>query len=152
VRQRDRAQQIGDASLARYVAAVVEGYVRIIGHGVDIVEVSEVEQLADAPGNHFLSRCFAANEIREAGTGPNRRERLAGRFAAKEAIAKAMGVGAGHGFAWSDIEITTADSGAPGVTLRAGAAERADSLGITSWLVSTSHTDSYAVASAIALG
>lgn len=125
---------------------------RIIGHGVDIVEVADVERLADIPGNHFLSRCFTAGEIQDAGCGANRGERLAGRFAAKEAVAKAMGVGAGDDFAWADIEITTADSGAPGVVLRAGAAERAVALGITSWLVSTSHTDAYAVASAIALG
>ncbi len=86
------------------------------------------------------------------GSGVNRGERLAGRFAAKEAVAKAMGVGAGDGFGWTDIEITTADSGAPDVVLHAGAAERANALGITGWLVSTSHTDAYAVASAIALG
>ena len=125
---------------------------RIIGHGIDIVEVCNVERLARMPGGHFTTRCFTHRELRDAGEGTAKHERLAGRFAAKEAVAKAMGTGAGHGFAWTDIEITTADSGAPGVVLRGGAQARALALGITGWLISTSHGDHYAVASAIALG
>ncbi len=62
-----------------------------------------------------------------------------------------MGVGAGDAFAWTDIEITTGDTGKPGVILRAGAADRAATLGISHWLVSTSHDGAYAVASVIAV-
>lgn len=123
---------------------------RIIGHGIDIVEIKEIARLEAMPGNHFLSRCFTDRELADVGAGINRCERLAGRFAAKEAVAKAMGVGAGDGFAWFDIEITTAPSGAPGIFLHNGAFEIAKSLGITRWLVSTSHADHYAVGSAIA--
>lgn len=123
---------------------------RIIGHGIDIVEIEEIAKLEALPGSHFLSRCFTDRELVDVGDGIKKCERLAGRFAAKEATAKAMGVGAGDGFAWSDIEITTAPSGAPGILLHRGALEIANSLGITGWLVSTSHADRYAVGSAIA--
>jgi holo-[acyl-carrier protein] synthase len=125
---------------------------RIVGHGIDIMDVADARRLADQPDGHFLRRCFTDNEISDAGSGVNRAERLAGRFAAKEAVAKAMGVGAGDGFGWTDIEIKTAETGAPSVVLQGGAAARAADLGITAWSVSTSHTATYAVASAIALG
>jgi holo-[acyl-carrier protein] synthase len=106
---------------------------KIIGHGVDLVDLRDIRQLADQPGGHFLERCFTAAELTDAGNGVNRVERLGGRFAAKEAVAKAMGVGAGDGFGWPDIEIVTLHSGAPTVVLRGGAANLAQQLGITDW-------------------
>jgi holo-[acyl-carrier protein] synthase len=136
------------------VATLHDGYrsMSVIGHGVDIVDVSELSRLIDEPGGHFVARCFTAAELTDVGDSVNRNDRLAGRFAAKESVAKALGVGWGNGLAWTDIEIRTADSGAPYVVLYGRAGDVAREKGISSWLVSTSHAGIYAIASSLALG
>jgi len=78
-------------------------------------------------------------------------ERLAARFAAKEAVMKALGVGLGA-FAFCDVEVVKAPSGAPSVALTGRAAELAVALGVTGWRVSLTHTALVAEAVAIALG
>jgi holo-[acyl-carrier protein] synthase len=124
----------------------------IIGHGVDIVEVAHFSGLCETTGGQrALDRYFTPAELVLAGSGPNRAQRLAGRFAAKEAILKALGTGFTHGISFTDIDIGALPSGAPTVTLHARAAEVAAGQGITSWLVSISHTAVFAVGSAIAL-
>jgi len=65
----------------------------VVALGIDIVEVAEIQRLANLPGGHFLARCFTARELADAGQGANRADRLAGRFAAKEAVLKALGTG-----------------------------------------------------------
>lgn len=122
----------------------------LVALGIDIVEIAEILRLADAPGGHFLAN-FTASELADAGQGVNRAERLAGRYAAKEAVIKALGTGWGDGIAWTDIEVRTAASGAPSIALHNEAARIAASLGIAGWLVSTSHDGGYAVANAIGL-
>lgn len=124
----------------------------VIGHGIDIVEVAEVRRLIDDPGGHFVARCFTDAERDDAGDGVNRIERLAGRFAAKEAVVKALRLGWGDGIAWTDVEIRTTESGAPDVVLHGRVAAVAGERGVSAWLISTSHTEAYAVASALALG
>ena len=124
---------------------------QLLAHGIDIVEIGELRRLINEPGGHFMTRCFTSAEQLDAGEGPNRIDRLAGRFAAKEAVAKALGVGWGNGIAWTDIEIRTMDSGAPDIVLHRRAKEVADQLGVIRFLISTSHTGAYAIASSLAL-
>jgi holo-[acyl-carrier protein] synthase len=124
----------------------------VLGHGVDIVEVGHFQSMCDnESGGRFLERCFTPAELTLAGEGPNRAQRLAGRFAAKEAVLKALGTGFSQGISFIDIEIGALPSGAPTVAVYMRAAELASTLGIVSWLVSISHTPAFAVASVIAL-
>jgi holo-[acyl-carrier protein] synthase len=123
----------------------------IVGSGIDLVAISKVKRLLADPGKHFL-RNFTENEIEDAGQSIHKEERLAGRFAAKEAVLKAMGVGWGNGVSWLDIEIGTSETGMPHVRLSGYALEISQEQGITSWLISTSHDGDYAIASALALG
>jgi holo-[acyl-carrier protein] synthase len=123
----------------------------IIGHGIDIVEVNFFQRFGlDLPAT-ALARYFTAGELAHAGTGPHRAEHLAGRFAAKEAVLKALGTGWIDGIAWTDIEIVALPSGAPEVVLHGLCSELAAGQGITSWLLSISHTVVTAVASALAV-
>ena len=123
----------------------------VIGHGIDLVEIGDLRRWIEDPRDLLLSRCFTPAELADAGEGPNRIERLAGRFAAKEAVLKALGTGFGGGIAFTDVEVRRQEGGAPEVILHGGAAVAADRLGITRWMLSTSHTDSFAMASAIAV-
>ena len=124
----------------------------IIGHGIDIVEIKDIKELIERSGEHFETRCFTARECSAAGSDANRIEYLAGRFAAKEAVLKAIGTGWSKGISWTDIEIQRLPTGKPLVMLFGRGQEIAAELGIAMWFLSISHTPSYAVASAIAVG
>ncbi|HAJ60503.1 MAG TPA: holo-[acyl-carrier-protein] synthase [Cyanobacteria bacterium UBA8543] len=124
----------------------------IIGHGIDIVEVSRIKKLIKRSGEHFERRCFTAAERNAIGTDANRIQYLAGRFAAKEAVLKALGTGWSQGTSLLDIEIQRLPTGQPSVVLYAKCKEIASELGVTRWLLSISHTSSHATASAIAVG
>lgn len=125
---------------------------RIVGHGIDIVEVARIAQMAAQHSDRFLERCFTPAE--RAYCEPNRRvnEHLAARFAAKEAVLKALGTGLDDGLAWTEIEITRDPRGRPGIRLSGRADTLAREMGVDSWLISLSHTEHYAAASVIALG
>lgn len=122
----------------------------MIGHGIDIVELDQFRTLLDTPGDHIRSRCFTSDELRYAGTGPDAVPRLAARFAAKEAVFKALGSGWRTGLSWKDIEISNAPSGAPHIRVSGGVADLASAKGIDRFLVSLSHSQTYAIASVIA--
>ncbi|MCW2082454.1 UNVERIFIED_ORG: holo-[acyl-carrier protein] synthase [Bradyrhizobium japonicum] len=123
----------------------------ILGHGIDLVEVSALRRWIEDPRDPLLPRCFTAEELAEIGGGPNRIERLAGRFAAKEAVLKALGTGFGAGVAFKDVVVRRKPGGPPDVVLSGGAALAAKGLGITCWRLSISHAGGMAIASAIAL-
>lgn len=123
---------------------------RIVGHGIDIVEVARVAEMCREHGQRFLDRCFTVAEQAYASDRKRRDEHLAGRFAAKEAILKALGTGWRDGIAWTDVEVVLMPSGQPTAVLRGRAAEIAAGLGAAEWSVSISHTETHAVASAIA--
>ena len=123
----------------------------IIGHGIDIIEIKDIKELIERSGHHFETRCFTATECSAARSDANRIQYLAGRFAAKEAVLKAIGTGWSQGISWTDIEIQRLPTGRPSVVLYSRCQEIAAELGITMWLLSISHTPSYAVASAIAV-
>lgn len=124
----------------------------VLGHGIDIVVVDELRRWIDDPRNPFLPRCFNQVELDEIGDRPDRAERLAGRFAAKEAVLKVLGTGFGAGVAFADVVIHRPPGAPPEVRLVGGAAQAAEALGVTAWKLSISHAGGMAMASALALG
>ena len=125
---------------------------RVLGHGIDLVEIERFQASDDADAIRRFERHFLRRELAAAGDGPHRAGRLAARFAAKEAILKAIGTGWGDGIAFTDIEVVTTPRGAPTVAVYGGAAAIANKLGITTWLVTLTHTAAIAAASVIAIG
>jgi holo-[acyl-carrier protein] synthase len=108
--------------------------------GVDIIEISRIEQAVGRWGDSFLGRVYTAEELRlYRGKLPS----LAARFAAKEAAVKALGV---NELIYRDIEITAEPGGRPAITLYGRARSRALELGITDLAVSLSHSRDYAAA------
>ena len=124
----------------------------IIGHGVDIVETSRIEQLLGDHPERFLERVFTPGEQADSESNKRQLEHLAARFAAKEAALKALGTGWSQGIGWTDIEVVRADSGKPSLNITGRAAEIEAELGITSWHISLSHISTHAIASVIAEG
>lgn len=125
---------------------------RIIGHGVDLVHVERIERMLHDHADRFLERCFTPDE--RAYCAPMKRspEHYAARFAAKEAVLKALGKGLSDGIAWTDIEVRRAPEGSPSIHLTGRGAEVAKEQGVTQIFVSLSHTDEYATASVITVG
>jgi len=121
----------------------------IRGIGVDVIEVDRIRRATMRWGDGFLTRVFTAGERRHAGASRTSAERLAGRFAAKEAVMKALGLG-WRRMAWREIEIEGDPLGRPVVRLTGRAAEAAAELGVQAWFVSISHTRDLAVAHAVA--
>ena len=124
---------------------------KLIGHGIEIVETTRIRERLERSGEQFEMEYFTAIERNAPPLGAKRIEYLAGRFAAKEAILKALGIGNNPNISKLDIEIQRLPSGKPSVVLRGKCQEIAEELGIKQWLLSISHTSSYAAASAIAL-
>ena len=110
--------------------------------GVDVIEIERVAHVLRRHGGRFLERVYTSRELDYCGT---RTASLATRFAAKEAIAKALGTGIGA-VHWTDIEILSDSRGKPNVRLRGHAAWRAKQLGIGHLEVSLSHSRTVAVA------
>jgi holo-[acyl-carrier protein] synthase len=123
----------------------------IIGHGIDLCGVERIRRMLETHGDHFLDRTYTEAEVAYA----RRRkkgfeETLAGRFAAKEAVMKALGTGWRQGVEFSGIEVLNEPSGKPYVILHGSTAEKAKELGITAWHISITHTEDLAIASAVA--
>ena len=123
----------------------------IVAHGIDLVDCPRIEQMMQRHGERFLKRVFTASEQAYAEASRNTVEKLAGRFAAKEAVLKLMGTGWRGKIAWTDIEIVNNISGQPEVTLAGEVEKIADKLGIEHISVSITHTANFAIASAVAL-
>ncbi|HVT82844.1 MAG TPA: holo-ACP synthase [Phycisphaerae bacterium] len=121
----------------------------IVGHGVDIVEVARIARMHTDHAHHFLDRCFTPAEQAYCLAYKNASQRLAGRFAVKEAILKVLGTGWRGQIAWTDMEILNDAAGKPVLRLDGETARIAARLGITRWHVSISHTENHAIASAI---
>lgn len=119
---------------------------------MDIVEVERISEMVQNHGRRFLDRCFTHREVDYADAGgPRRMEHLAGRFAVKEAILKALGTGWRNGIAWTDMEIVPEASGRPMLRISGVAQEIAEARSIQQWHISLSHTRDYAIGSAIAV-
>lgn len=123
---------------------------RLLGHGVDLVEVSVLERAVRRSGAHFLRRVYTTAEVREA-HGPRRFRRLAALFAAKEAVLKACGLGLGEGVALSEIEVLVDPGGRAAVSVLRPIDGRASRRRPVKVLVSVSETREYGVAYAVAL-
>ena len=123
----------------------------VVGHGIDLVDVAEMRRWIEDPRDPLIPRCFVQAELDEIGDGVDRIERLAGRFAAKEAVLKAIGTGFGAGVAFTDVMIHRAPGAAPEVRLSGGAAKAATGLGVAAWRLSISHAGGMAMASVLAL-
>ena len=123
---------------------------KVVSHGIEILETIRIQELVEQSGEHFEMECFTATERQTPPLGAKRIEYLAGRFAAKKAVLKALGIGNNPNISKLDIEIQRLPSGEPSVILHGKCQEIAAKLGITKWLLSISHTSSYAAASAIA--
>ena len=125
---------------------------QVIGHGIDLVEVERIGRMLSEHGDRFRERCFTVAEQEYAESGIKRRnERYAARFAAKEAVLKALGTGWRSGIAWTDIEIVIQPSGKPDIRLAGRCAQIAGEMGIEAWQVSLTHTGGFAAASVLAL-
>ncbi|MGC8539217.1 MAG: holo-ACP synthase [Phycisphaerae bacterium] len=122
----------------------------IIGHGVDVVDIGRINAMIEHHGEHFLHRCFTAGESDYCRENRDFATHFAGRFAAKEAIVKALGTGFRGRIAWTDMEILPDSKGKPVLRLTGHTAALAQQAGITTWHISISHTAHVAFASAIA--
>lgn len=116
--------------------------------GVDIIEVERLSRGVARHGDRFLDRFFTAREREQCG---GRATSLAGRFAVKEAVGKALGTGIGD-ISWKEVEIINDERGRPILTLHGEAARLAAELGLAEWSISLSHTNTHAVGMAVALG
>ncbi|TYK72024.1 holo-[acyl-carrier-protein] synthase [Comamonas sp. Z1] len=123
----------------------------VLAHGVDVVDTAEFARLINRQASEFLDRYFTATELFSAGVGGDRVEKLASRFAVKEAVLKALGTGWGDGIAFTDVEVVSQWSGAPSIVLHRRLAAIASERGVVHWLVSASHTSGISIASVIAL-
>ena len=126
---------------------------QVIGHGIDLVDVERIEEMLERHGARFMERCFTVREQMycESSAG-SRAQRYAARFAAKEAVFKALGTGLVGGMAFSQIEVLRAPDGAPSLDLQGRVAEVAEEAGIVQWQLSLSHIQTHATASVLALG
>ena len=123
----------------------------VLGIGTDITEVLRVAQMIERHGELFVGRVYTAAEIDYCRSRRMATQHFAGRWAAKEAVLKAIGTGWRRGISWRDIEVRNTAAGRPVARLQGGTLEIAEKLGIRCVLVSISHCRSHATAYAVAL-
>ncbi len=116
--------------------------------GVDMIEIERIRAAIERHGQRFLTRVFTSQELYEVGEQP---ASLAARFAAKEAVSKALGSGIGL-VAWQEIEILRGPSREPLLRLHGMAGQLALQLGIHAWSLSLSHTHEHAIAMVVGVG
>lgn len=116
--------------------------------GVDMIEISRIERAMARNGDRFFARFFTNQEREFCNDQP---ARLAGRFAVKEAVGKALGTGIGD-VNWTDIEVVCDDRGKPELVLHNQAEKLAAQMGFVQWSISLSHTDTHAIGFAVAMG
>jgi holo-[acyl-carrier protein] synthase len=123
----------------------------IFGIGTDIVECLRIAQMIERHGELFITRVYTQHEIEYCQSRKQGTQHFAGRWAAKEAVLKALGTGWRRGISWRDVEIRNERSGSPTVALRGGARDYMDQQKISQVLVSISHCRTHATAYAIAV-
>lgn len=122
----------------------------ILGTGVDIIEVERVRNALDRHGDRFLEHVYSQEEQDAAPAGLGRYAYYAARWAAKEAVSKALGTGIGEDCGWKDVVVRRDPKGRPLVVLNGAAARCAARAGISRWHLSLSHERNLACAQAIA--
>jgi len=118
----------------------------IVGIGLDLAEVDRIEKAIARFGERFLRRVYTDAERRYCESKPNKFERFAGRFAAKEAAMKAIGTGWKQGVAWREFEVMRSPSGQPVMIFHGKAGAIAMQLGVKRALVTISHSKQTAIA------
>jgi holo-[acyl-carrier protein] synthase len=111
----------------------------VLGIGTDIIECLRIAQMIERHGEYFIGRVYTQYEIDYCGSRKASTQHYAGRWAAKEAILKALGTGWSRGISWRDMEIRSDEAGRPLVRLGGGARDVCERLGIADMLVSISH-------------
>ena len=124
----------------------------VLGIGTDIVECLRIAKMIERHGELFINRVYTATEIRFCQSRKQATQHFAGRWAAKEAVLKALGLELGRGISFRDIEIRNSEQGQPEVGMRGGARDAVVSRGVREIKISVSHCRSHAVAYAMALG
>lgn len=119
----------------------------ILRTGIDLIEIQRLAQLNPAIRERFLQRVFTTRELEESN---QQWASLSGKFAAKEAVAKALGSGIGP-VAWQDIEIHHGQQNEPVLELHGAAQRLAEQLHLELWSISISHSQTHAVAVAVAM-
>jgi len=124
----------------------------VIGIGVDLVECGRIQRSIDRFGDRFLHRVFTDGEIEYSMSMKFPARHLAARFAAKEAISKAFGTGIGKAMGWRNIDVRKKPTGEPYLFFSGPAQELAAKRGVTSALITLSHTEHHAMASVVLEG
>jgi len=124
----------------------------VIGIGVDLVECARIQHSLDRFGDRFLHRVFTDGEIKYSMSMKFPARHLAARFAAKEAVSKAFGTGIGKAMGWRDLDVRKKPSGEPYLVFAGEAEQLAKTRGVTSALVTLSHTDNHAMAMVVLEG
>ena len=123
----------------------------VLGIGTDITECLRIAQMIERHGELFVGRVYTPAEIEYCRARKMATQHFAGRWAAKEAVLKALGTGWRRGISWRDVEILNGAGGRPQAFLKGGTQEIAEKMGINGILVSISHCRSHATAFAVAL-
>lgn len=121
----------------------------IVGVGIDIVEIDRLQAALEHRGDRFRQRTFSAAEIRYCDQRANKFQHYAARFAAKEALFKAIGTGWREGITWLDAEVHNQPNGKPQLVISGRALEVASQLGVSKIWISLTHTNRYASAQVI---
>ena len=124
----------------------------LIGLGTDITECLRIARMIERHGEVFIDRVYTPEEIKYCQSRKQATQHFTGRWAAKEAILKALGTGWRRGISWRDIEVRNEPGGKPTVAVRGGAKDVVEQLGISEIQVSISHCRSHAIACAVAMG
>ena len=125
----------------------------IVGNGIDITEISRIQQSITRFGDRFLDRIYTPSEKAYCLRKKKKfAESFAARFAAKEAAAKALGTGISYGVTWLEIEVTREPSGRPGLRFHGRAAQIAARLGVVIATLSLTHTHEIAMANVLLEG
>ncbi len=122
----------------------------IVGIGTDIIAVARIASGIEKYGERFARRILSPDELETFSQHGNQANYLAKRFAAKEAVVKALGCGFRDGISMRQVAVSNDPLGKPQVTLHSKAAERAESMGVTEILLSLSDEREYAIAYAMA--
>ena len=125
---------------------------RIIGHGIDVARIEGIKKELDSPNKRWAEQFCSRAEREQADARPLDARYYTGRFAGKEAVAKALGTGFAGDITWRGIEILRRESGAPFVRLSDEVLALAKRLGVTEWFISISHCGDKTTASVIAMG
>ena len=123
----------------------------VLGIGADIIECLRIAQMIERHAEQFIARVYTQDEIDYCSARKAATQHYAGRWAAKEAVLKALGTGWVRGISWRDVEVRNDSAGQPTIALAGGALEISQQRGIDEVMISISHCRSHATAYALAI-